>query len=73
MMHPILAKVRFTIAIEWPDGLVEYRRGFPTRQAAEEHIAKWKLPDAEVFELRSVFGIEYELNRDLRHNNNSKG
>ena len=48
MSHPILEGVRYSVHVTYPDGCVENRRGFPSRDAAQRHIDKYDLVDLAV-------------------------
>lgn len=58
MIHPILNKIRYSVYITYPDGSVENRRGFPTREAAQQHIDKYQLDCAEIMEWYPMFEVD---------------
>ena len=57
MNHPILQNVLFSVYIKWPDGYVENRSGFPTIEAAQEHIDKYELANASIMEWFPMFDV----------------
>lgn len=60
MSHPILQGLKFSVYITYLDGSVENRRGFPTREAAQQHIDKFQLVGAGIMEWRPLFKIAEE-------------